>query len=303
MANHIEDVVSLFRQSLGQGLGDLETMLSGLRRRIEHPGEQPDPNFPPSGYRSQLLRDRLRKEYGARRTTLWGATALRGRFKPEKDHIIHFLEAVNSLAEQDLPQAFDECARLYARKVNQEAAQIALPKTSLAQQQLIQVARTPSGGRVQQGLVYSLLQVKNRIEGDNLCVRTKRTFAGDTQSGEKGDISVSVEAQLLASYEVKGVTLDQAGIDRVLGLHGQHDYPLCIVALDFNPLKLRDALNSLENTFGVRLEDFLLTTLVGIVVATKRAPSEVLMAMFEIYNSEFCEQIEGDETLKVYLQE
>ncbi|GAG33144.1 unnamed protein product, partial [marine sediment metagenome] len=76
---------------------------------------------------------------GARRTTLWGPTAIRGDLDPDKKtHIIAFFELVNELPQDldILQQAFDECAALYAEKTLTEYPPIVLPHYSTAQQRL-----------------------------------------------------------------------------------------------------------------------------------------------------------------------
>ena len=95
--NHIEAAKRHFQRCLDKGMGDLEAMLAGIRYRLNSGGKLLNPTKRPPGYRSQKLRNYLKKR-GARRTTLWGATAIRGDLEPEKKgHIIEFLKLVNEL--------------------------------------------------------------------------------------------------------------------------------------------------------------------------------------------------------------
>ncbi len=292
-----------FENCLNYGMGDLETMLAGIRYRLQYRGKKLDANYPPPGYRSSLLRDYLKSEYGARRTTLWGATALRGRMKPEtKGHIITFLELVNAIDESELQNTLDACGKLYARKVNEENEAFVLPANSVAQTQLI-TALTISGtvGKVQQGLVYAMLLLEKQLSEAQLDVHTKRTHAGDAQSGIKGDVSLESSGNPVVIFEVKGLTLDSGGVDKVLELHGRHHYPLFILAVGFRPSKLQDELNMLENTFAVRLIDFMLTKLAELAAQSKKTPDALIRELIDIYNVAFCEQVENDESIKVLI--
>ncbi len=298
----VHEVVKLFSASLNQGMGDLETMLAGLRYRILHPSEKLDPNARPPGYRSQILRDQLKKEFGARRTSLWGGTALRGNFDPrKKSHIIQFLKSVNKLPADPrvLKLAFGECARLYAKKVNDLYPAIILPEDAPAQRQLLHALSTPSEGKAQQGIAYALLRLLCKYAAPGRTVETKPTHAGDAQSQRPGDIQVLQGNALIAVYEVKAFQLDQAGVDRLLPTHGKHDYPLFVLAESFKPTELKTALSSMGRTFAISLVDYCLAVFSELCLVTGRQPDELLREVIEVYNEEFCEKIENDESIKI----
>lgn len=294
-----------FRACLDKGLGDLETMLAGIWYRMENNGSKLDPGTVPPSYRSPKLRDYLRHRLGARKTTLWGPTALRGRLNPEKkQHIIDFLKVVNELPDdsEELRHAFEDCGKLYVHKVNAAVPEVVLPSESTAQMKLISALRVGGTvGKIQQGIVYAILELKRRLKGEDFVVETKRTHAGDQQSGVRGDVLALRGNEPLTVYEVKGVTINRAAAEMILRTHGEHGYALFILGLGFNPPELKDKLSSLENTFAIGLEDFVLTLLSELVLATAISPEELLMELVKIYNVEFCDRIENDVSIKIVL--
>jgi hypothetical protein len=298
-------ITEYFKDNLHRGLGDLETMLAGIWYRAKNKGKQLDPHKRPPGYRSPKLREYLRQECGANKTTLWGPTAIRGDLgEADKEHIIRFLELVNELPDELLEETLELCGYLYAEKVNGEFGKVVLPSDSVAQIKLIEAIRTTGTvGKIQQGLVYATLRVENRKRGERLNIVTKRTHAGDQQSGEKGDISVFDRETMVTAYEVKGVTLTQQGADRFLPLHGEHEYGLFILALDFRPKSLQDELNAYKNTFAVSILDFLLTKLADIQAIDGSSTEEIIQLIITVYNSEFCEKIENDESIKIVVED
>lgn len=293
-----------FAANKDKGMGDLETMLSGIWYRLESDGAKLNPTKRPPGYRSERLRKYLR-ERGARRTSKWGGTAIRGDLeKGKKDHIIDFLRLVNELpgSKESLTRALEVCADLYIEKMNAEYPEIELPRGSPVKQQIDFALRTErskaEAGKTQQGLVYALLRVRHSKSKD-VDVRTKRTHAGDLQSGFNGDIQVLVEGELTEAFEVKGKPIDETEITRVLETHGRHDYPLFILAPDFVPRTKKDELNAMENTFAVDLDDFYWTTFAEICVERKEGTSKLLTELVEAYNEEFCEKIEQDPSIRI----
>jgi len=300
--DQVEVLTRHFNECLDKGMGDLETMLAGIWHRLDSGGTPLTPNKRPPGYRSQKIRDFL-KERGARRTSLWGATAIRGDLEPEKKkHIIEFLKLVNEIPVHDLKRALNACADLYVQKVNLEMPEIEFPLASSAQASIVQLLRTQAthatAGKVQQGLVYALLRLKYQGFATPLKILTKRTHAGDAQSGVPGDIRISRNGEVLAVFEVKGMTLDRSGVDRILPAHGRHGYPLFILALDFEP-SLKQDLNEKENTFAMDLDDYFWTVFSETVVDSNTKPIELLRHLIDVYNEEFCEKIEHDRSIRV----
>lgn len=303
MVSHssINRVVAHFRSWRQQGLGDLETMLAGIRYRMEHNGAKLDPPARPPGYRSERLRQRL-KELGATKTTLWGPTAIRGDLAADKKkHIIDFLKLVNDLPgdPQILLEAFDKCAAIYVEKTREKYPPIVLPAESTIQRRLFAALRQGGKGKIQQGLMYALLQTERQLVGAGYEVRTKRTHAGDWQSGHKGDVQIVWSDEIVSVYEVKGVPLTQAEMHRVLGTHGKHFYPLFVLAPAYAPPELKEALNSLENTFAANIEDFVVTKLSDILSSNQIQPEELLRAIIDTYNRVFCQQLENDPSIMI----
>lgn len=279
-------------------------MLAGIIYRIEHAGAQLNPTARPPGYRSERLRKRL-KEMGATKTTLWGPTAIRGDLASDKkNHIIEFLKLVNELPRDPdtLVEAFNRCAALYVQKTKQEYPPIVLPEESSIQCGLSSALRHGGEGKIQQGLIYALLEVERQLTHADYQVQTKRTHAGDQQSRQKADVQVVKGGQTLSAYEVKGMPLTPAEMERVLGTHGKHSYPLFILAPDYVPAEIKRALNSLENTFAVNLEDFLVTRLSVIISQTSIPPQDLLWSILDTYNNEFCRRIENDPSIVIVVR-
>jgi hypothetical protein len=294
--------VDHFNAWRGQGLGDLETMLAGIRYRIRSRGAKLNPTARPPGYRSENLRQQLR-EMGATKTTLWGPTAIRGDLAADKKgHIIEFLELVNEIPAHLLEEAFNRCARIYVEKTREEHPPITLPAASTIQKRLFTGLRSGGKGKIQQGLVYSVLEVERRLTAAGYEVSTKRTHAGDWQSGEKGDVRITKAETVQAIYEIKALPLSQAEKERVLGTHGAHDYPLFILAPGFDPADIKDEVNSLENTFALNLEDFIITKLSDIIVSASIHPDDLLTHILKIYNEVFCTELENDPSIRITLE-
>lgn len=301
--SEIEILASYFEKYLHKGMGDLETMLSGIRYRLENGGKLLDPHKIPPGYRSQKLRDYLKKR-GARRTSLWGATAIRGDLNPKtKGYIIKFLELVNELPSDysTLNRALETCADLYVLKINSEKSTIEVALKSNVQTSISQLLRAhgsrATAGKIQQGLVYSLLRLK--YPENEFMVLTKRTHAGDAQSGSSGDIRILKANKLHAVFEIKGIVLDRTAVDRILPTHGKHDYPLFILGIAFEPPSLKRKLNEMRNTFAINLQDYFWTIFSEIAINTTMTPVEILNSIIKIYNVAFCNKIEQDSTIKI----
>lgn len=288
-----------FQSNLDKGWGDLETMIAGVWFRVTTNYSLLNLNATPPGYRGTRLRNYLINECGARRTTKWGATALRGDLKETKRHIVEFYQLVNKVPNDELSHVLKSCGLLYAQKINTETPEIIIPSVSAVQQTLVLALKTSGTvGKVQQGLVYAVLLLEQRVLSSALTVKTKATHAGDMQSGVKGDVLLLDGEDIIASYEVKGHQLTEPIKRQVLEAHGKHDYPLFVVAAGFAPL-LQDELNSFDNTFAVHLVDFMLTLLGEIQSVSKKGLAILIREMIEIYNHEFCEKIEQDRTIMI----
>lgn len=303
--SNIETVESHFRKYLGKGMGDLETMLSGIRYRLESGGELLNPSKRPLGYRSEKLRSFL-KERGARRTTLWGGTAIRGDLDPKmKGHIIEFFKLVNELPSdrETLTKVLEICSDLYVGKVNAETPQVEIALKSNVQASIAGLLRThgarATAGKMPQGLLYSLLLLKYSSIGNEFRVVTKRTHAGDAQSRSPGDVRLLKAGKLHSVFEVKGMILDKTAVDRILPAHGQHDYPLFILGLGFEPPDFKLKLNEMKNTFAINLDDYFWTIFSEIAINTTMLPTEILNCLVKIYNEEFCDKIEQNSAIKI----
>lgn len=298
-------VESYFKKCLNKGMGDLETMLSGIRYRLESGGRLLDPGKRPPGYRSEKLRNFL-KERGARRTTLWGGTAIRGDLDPKiKGHIIEFFKLVNELPSdrETLKKVLEICCDLYVGKVNAETPRLEIALKSDVQATIAELLRKhgtrATSGKIPQGLLYSLLRLKYSSIGKEFSVLTKRTHAGDAQSRSPGDVRVLRAGELHAVFEVKAITLDKTAIDRILPAHGKHDYPLFILGFGFESPNFKSKLNEMKNTFAINLDDYFWTIFSEIAINTTMVPTEILGCLIKIYNEEFCDKIEQDNAIKI----
>jgi hypothetical protein len=299
-----ETAIAHFQSHLDKGWGDLETMIAGIWYRIENDYSELIPTAIPPGYRGTKLRNYLINDCGARRTTKWGATALRGDLKETKTHIVKFYELINQIPNDELRDVLKACGLLYAGKVNAETPEIVFPMVSAMQQTLISALRTSGTvGKVQQGLVYAALILENRVLGANLTVTTKPTHAGDLQSGVKGDVILKDGQKIVASYEVKANHITESLKRQVLETHGTHSYPLFIVATGFTPPLLQDELNSLDNTFAIHLIDFMLTLLGDIQTVSRQGLDTLIHELVEIYNRDFCESVEQDKSIMIQITE
>lgn len=173
-----------------RALGDYQTMLAALWNKRKDPSIIQPPKEVPKGYRSVALLEYVRDKFGVR-LLRWGATAIRGDLSQKKAHISRFIELVNELPSDvaEVNRVFDLAAKRVADYINAKSPPIKLPEATKAQQLLNQLLATKSGGRIQQGIVYALLKVLHE-DVPGLTVFTKAVFAGDAQSGKRGDIAV-----------------------------------------------------------------------------------------------------------------
>jgi len=283
--------------------GDIQTMLAALWNKRNNPTLHQKPTKRPRGYRGMAMPNYVKERCGAR-LLRWGPTAIRGDLGAEKAHISRFIELVNALPseEAELRRVFDQAAEMVCQWLHSQPSIVQLPEASLAQRALEKLLKVRSGGRVQQGVVYSLLKVLYE-DSEDIQVISKAVYAGDAQSGLPGDVNVIEAGDILASYEVKAMSLDEASYSQALKTHTElsgegWNYPLFFLAEDFE-----ESLEERHNIFFIDLRDFCLTIL-GEIVAQKRMSSEeALRKVLEVYNEDFCEHVQKDPTLRVNFEE
>lgn len=284
---------------LGRALGDYQTMLRALWNKREDPTIIQSPTKLPKGYRSLAVREYVRQNFGAL-LPYWGPTAIRGDLGEKKAHISRFIELVNHLPNDtaEVNRVFESAARMVADYINAKTPIIKLPEAAKSQQILTQLLTTKSLGRVQQGVVYALLKVLN--EGvPGITVRTKAVFAGDAQSRQRGDVDIiENNGKIRAVFEVKAQQLNVPAYEDVVRTHtvaGNRDYPVFILALDFKA----GSFDEYQDVFTVRLQDFCLTILAEIVSSKGLSSEESIRRILNVYNSDFCDLIQNDPTLRV----
>ena len=119
-----------------------------------------------------------------------------------------------------------------------------------------QILRSRTLGVSQQALCFASTRILYEGLGPEYFVRSKRTWAGDAQSGVHGDIHVGVGEDLRLVLEVKAHVVDRVKLAETLIPHGVHRYCLTIIAQDFEPdLKEREGL------LFVRMPDYVTTVL------------------------------------------
>ena len=294
-------LLAFFESELTQNraLGDYQTMLRALWNKRENPTLTQSPTKLPVGYRSLAVREYVRQNFGAL-LPYWGPTAIRGDLTEKKAHISTCISLVNELPNDatEINSVFELAAKMVADHINAKTPIIQLPEAGKPQQILSQLLATKSRGRVQQGVVYALLKVL--YEGvPNLTVRTKAVFAGDAQSGQRGDVDIIENTDKIRTvFEVKAQRLNVTTYEDVVRTHtvaGSRDYPVFILAEDFKA----DSFNEYQDIFIVRLRDFCLTILAEIVSSKDISSDESIRLVLTTYNSDFCDLIQQDRTLRV----
>lgn len=282
-----------------RALGDYQTMLAALWNKRKDPTLIQPPRQLPKGYRSLTVREYVRQKFNAY-LPYWGPTAIRGDLTEKKAHISRFIELVNDLPSDavEVEKVLESAAKMVADHINAKSPVIKLPQAGKTQQVLTQLLVTKSRGRVQQGIVYALLKVLyERVP--NITVRTKAVFAGDAQSGQRGDIDVIEDnGKIRAVFEVKAQQLNVPTYEDVVRTHtvtGDRDYPVFILAKDFKA----DLFNEYQDVFIVRLHDFCLTILAEIVSSKGFSSDESIRRVLDVYNRDFCDLIQKDPTLRV----
>ena len=129
---------------------------------------------------------------------------------------------------------------------------------------------------------------------------------GDDESSVKGvlrrgDIQVWRGEDLEVAVEVKDTIVNELGWRRVEQTHGEHRYSLIVLATGYSPPSLQRDISSQRNTFALHLADFVITTVLMVAQEEQLPLLQVLNEMIEIYNAEFCEEIEKDLSIKIKL--
>lgn len=119
-------------------------------------------------------------------------------------------------------------------------------------------------------------------------MRTKVVFAGDAQSGQRGDVDVIQDnGAVWVVFEVKAQQLDALTYESVIRTHtgtGTRDYPVFILAESFKA-NLED---EYQDVFTVRLRDFCLTILAEIVLTKALTSDEVIRRVLDVYSQLPC---------------
>ncbi|WP_017717518.1 hypothetical protein [Kamptonema formosum] len=285
--------------SQNRALGDYQTMLRSLWNKRENPTLTQTPTKLPKGYRSLAVREYVRQKFGAL-LPYWGPTAIRGDLTEKKAHISTFISLVNELPNDvaEVNRVLEAAAKMVAEYINAKTPLIKLPEAAKPQQVLTQLLAAKSGGRVQQGIVYALLKVL--CEGvPSISVRTKAVFAGDAQSRQRGDVEIiENEDKIRSVFEVKAQRLNVPIYEDVVRTHtvtGERNYPVFILADSFQA----DSFEEYQDVFIIRLRDFCLTILAEIVSSKGISSAESIRRVLEVYNSDFCDLIQKDRTLRV----
>jgi hypothetical protein len=279
----------------GRALGDLQTMLASLWNKRNNTELVQDSRLLPKGYRGIAMPAYVLQHFGAR-LLRWGATAIRGDLGIKKAHIAKFIELVNALPteQKEAEEVFDLAAEKVAAHVLAVTPVVTIPTAAAAQRTLESLLRTRSKGKVQQGLVYALVNVLYADQKD-INVRTKAVYAGDAQSGEAGDIVVIRRGTISLAYEVKAMRLDVLSYEQAVRTHGaSRTYPLVILATG-----VQEGLEPYSDVYTVNLEDFCVALLTEIVSRNALTAEEAIRRVLTIYNEHFVSEIERNPALRV----
>ena len=325
MANHSTDpVLSHFAACLttrrradgnlgsAVALGDCTIMLQLIALKLKDFAAVIDPANPGPRFRGTTsLKNDMRNvlgDVGRLHIPKWGASHVRGEFRSDegrgnKRDLIQLVELLNDYREPPatLREVYQQCIRIHHRFWDAFSIAVVLQPDASFQVRLLKLLDLKSNGRVQQGLVFSALR---RRYGDGRNITTKPTFAADDQSSrtgrlQPGDVQVWTGERLAIAVEVKIAEVDETAWGRVAQTHGRHDYPLFLLAKGFRPKSLQRRISNQENTFALHLVDFLMSLIFTTALDEDRDVGEILKEVVEIYNREFCEQIEQNSSIKI----
>ncbi len=296
--------------------GDCTIMLQLIRMKLDDFDTPIDPANPGRFRGTTVLQSDMEAVLGAvpkLHYTKWGASHVRGALRDDakrgnKRHLIRMIELLNAYESTPdvLRKVYQSCIRLHHQYWESFSLKVTVQEIDPFQKRLFSLLSLPSLGRVQQGLVYSALR---RRYGAQRRIATKKTFAADEQSSvsgdpQRGDVQVWSDADELAiALEVKDAVIDSVVWQRVEATHGRHDYALFVLGTSFRPKQLQQEISSLEATYALHLADFLMTLVFTISADEGVPPEQVLTDILDLYNREFCEQIEKDASIKITLEE
>jgi hypothetical protein len=251
--------------------------MAALYNRLQNPDlHQPREERP---HRTRTIHKYLYEEFEIPGLPKWGATAVRGNLMDDKEHIRRFIDHVNELPEEKLREAWMACGEAYRRQMEEKRTEIILnPEDSLLSV-IGDLIEKRSTGQVQQPLCYAVLSVYHEMIDSDLDVQTKAVYAGDDQSGTKGDVQVEDGDEIVAAYEVKAHKVDGQKVDAVLQDHGDHDYALTIVAKAFDSSIDRHA-----NLCLVRIPDLIETTIGLASSVSGESPERAAERVLKEYN-------------------
>lgn len=291
--------------------GDCCIMLQLVRMKIDSPSTVINPKNPGRFRGTTTLSTDMRTVLGEQprlHVPKWGATHVRGDLRDDdrrgnKRHLIRLIELLNvytGTADQ-LTHVYHHCIRLHHQFWDGFSLQVTVQEDDPAQKRLFQLLALPTLGRVQQGLIYSALR---RRFGTGRRITTKKTFAGDDQSSQsgtlqRGDVQVWSEDAVAISLEVKDAEINETAWERVEQTHGQHDYALFVLGTSYRPADLQFEISGYANTFAVHLADYLMTLVFTISADERVSSSSVMDDIVTIYNSEFCDTVERDASIKI----
>jgi hypothetical protein len=106
---------------------------------------------------------------------------------------------------------------------------------------------------------------------------------------------------MTAAYEIKALSLTKDRLEGILAAHGARDYLLVFIVYDFSPAALQAEGNAVQNTLCLRMYDFFAGWLAHLVIASGETVDSLILALIRIYNEQFCEEIEQDQSIKVTL--
>ena len=211
--------------------GDRCVMAAALYNRVVDPTLQQERQKRPE--RTRVIQTVLHEQFAINGLPKWGATAVRGDLMDSKEHIRAFIDLVNNLEPSSLRDAWKRFGAAYKTEMEKLYKPIQLnPRESIVEQ-IGDLGKRPSGGRIQQPLCYAVIDYIVRGLGSDYKVSRKRVFAGDQQSGQKGDIQVSFSGKAVAAFEIKAHLVDSNKVNDVLADHGAHAYSLVIVATGY----------------------------------------------------------------------
>ena len=278
----IEQLLASFQASFSAGVkeGDRCVMAAALYNKVLKPDLQQPRSKRPE--RTRVIQAVLSKQFDIKGLPVWGATAVRGDLMDAKEHIRLFIDLVNRLEPGETGDAWQRFGKLYKSVMDVGHKPIQLNPTGSIVEQLGELGKRPSVGRIQQPLCYAVIHFIAKSLGPGYETRTKRVFAGDKQSGEKGDIQVFFGGQMLAVFEIKAHRVNALKLGEVLAGHGAHPYALIVVATGFTA----DARRATHrNLLLVTIDEFIaMGTLLG-AMSVRAGLEQAGRQVMESYNA------------------